>query len=838
MKNKLNNLWQIIKGYKFSINDLKKLKDNTLFFSTFLFLLLITLSIEILSPLGRIKFIQEKFKSPLKKLESFYEKAVGFFDTAEPDTISSSALITLALRHLKAKRTRTIITIGGMAIGIGAIVLLLSLGYGFQRLVVSRVARLDEMKQADVAIGQASSLSLNESALNSFKEIEYVEHVLPLVSLVSKVSFNNSVSDVVAYGVTSEFLNQSAINTIHGKMFESSDDLSLVDHDQQGMVAGYSIEVRTDAKLKKEVYEINYSLEPLVWKPVYQEPSQDSDIIGYTKRTVGDQEAVEVWGDSYPEADPSLAGIDAYGNQYDRWVKNSFPIWEKESCVEEDPDCFGNEYLLSKVGTNQLVTDGYLTEDRLIIERFSILDNGLSEPSEGAFIEQVQFHLGEKWVQTYLHPKNSEVLLGLFTQSENGGDLVEGDLVWGESYADDEGRGNMGQNENNQWLGYWIRAELPLWRKVDCQDCDNYYLVERDEAEEQITRSVYFPANLVEVENLPEFNQGQVLGEATGSAEVNLDEILKMIDSESSGSAEASATSELFAELGWVEIASAAGVVEKDPTSIDQVPLTDDAQKLAVVNQAMLRLLGIEEGKAVGESILATLVFDNSLFSQEEYQAESVEEEFKIIGVVPGNDTPAFYFPFSDLKGTGIENFTQMKVVAVDKDDLKEVRVAIESMGFKTSSVVDTVGKINGLFNNIRLVLFFLGLIALGVAALGMFNTLTVSLLEKTREVGLMKAMGMKSDEVKRLFLAESIVIGLSGGLAGLALGFVLGKLISASLSTVAVAKGVGVIDVVFIPPHLAISIIVLSLVVGVFTGIFPARRTTKISALNALRYE
>jgi len=119
-----------------------------------------------------------------------------------------------------------------------------------------------------------------------------------------------------------------------------------------------------------------------------------------------------------------------------------------------------------------------------------------------------------------------------------------------------------------------------------------------------------------------------------------------------------------------------------------------------------------------------------------------------------------------------------------------------------------------------------------------MFNTLTVSLLERTREVGLMKAMGMKSSEVKDLFLTESMIMGFFGGVIGLVAGTLIGKILSFILSAFSLVKGVGTVDVSYVPPVFIFTVLVLSVVVGILTGYFPAKRATKISALNALRYE
>lgn len=109
--------------------------------------------------------------------------------------------------------------------------------------------------------------------------------------------------------------------------------------------------------------------------------------------------------------------------------------------------------------------------------------------------------------------------------------------------------------------------------------------------------------------------------------------------------------------------------------------------------------------------------------------------------------------------------------------------------GNKLRLVADTVSQTNSLFATAHTILALLGMVALGIAALGMFNTLTVSLLERAREVGLMKAMGMKSSEEKELFLTESMIMGLFGGVLGLLLGFLGGKLVSSLLSLFAVLR-------------------------------------------------
>ncbi len=169
---------------------------------------------------------------------------------------------------------------------------------------------------------------------------------------------------------------------------------------------------------------------------------------------------------------------------------------------------------------------------------------------------------------------------------------------------------------------------------------------------------------------------------------------------------------------------------------------------------------------------------------------------------------------------------------------MPEIRKDIEDLGFRTASTADTVAQIELLFGNLRIVLGLLGMVALGVASLGMFNTLTVSLLERTREIGGMKTIGMVAEEVRDLFLSEAMIMGLSGGIGGLILGTIIGKVLSLLISIFSLANGGEFINLTHVPLFLALFIIISSFVVGVFTGLYPAMRARKISALNALRYE
>lgn len=833
-------------SYLRSINYIKVSKE-LFFFSKFFLLVIIFLIFEAVKFMGNRKWLffwAQPLRKPVVKIRS---KSLYFFNTREAGEISSLDLITLAVRHLTAKKTRTIITIGGMSIGFGSVIFLLSLGYGTQKLVISRVARLGELRQAIVTVGQTSSLKINDAALQEFENIESVEAAMPLASVVSKVNYNNSISDAIAYAVTKKFLEESAIQPVKGNIFEdgtvSTSNVPIAD---QGQVAGIQTERISGAKMNKQISEIKYSIYPQTWKPVYKEPSTDAEIIGYTSRVVGELNATEVWGQEYPYSLELLEGYDSFGNTFFPWIKDTYPIWKKEKCNLESYECVEGEYIVVRDTDKQTMAQGYITHSDVIVERYTILSSSNPDFVEGEAVETIEFTLPvNSWKQTYSGPSKDEESVTLYTTQEKSSTIYTGELVFGESYYHEDGWGSAAKNSNGKNLGYWIKAKVPLWRKVDCQDCANLFVKEVDENGKQIEALSFIRADVATIDNMSvplvyETQSGSVLGIASESAQLESDE-------ESSDSSEladiTAADGSLFQStlqedgtIDWVSISSTSGSLSTQKREL--IPFASDAQKVAVVNRALLSVFNIPESDAIGQTFTTTFMLDEEFFNVPGYQAESEAVVYTIIGVIANDSTPSYYVPFSDIKSLGIENYSQAKIVVKNQDDLKAVRQTIESLGYKTSSVVDTVGRINTLFGTVRLVLSVLGFVALSVAALGMFNTLTVSLLEKTREVGLMKAIGMKSNEIQRLFLAESIVMGLTGGIFGLLLGSASGHLLSFLFSVVSVTSGLGYINLVSIPFGLAVGIISLSFVIGILTGLYPSHRATKISALNALRYE
>lgn len=289
---------------------------------------------------------------------------------------------------------------------------------------------------------------------------------------------------------------------------------------------------------------------------------------------------------------------------------------------------------------------------------------------------------------------------------------------------------------------------------------------------------------------------------------------------------------------GEEDVADETLVDEGENNAVKKVRIPQSSQQQTVVNTAFLDLYEIDYEGAIGSEFEVSLIATQELTEGEEVDLESYPTTYKITSVVSNFAIPVIYVPLKDVQALGVNTYSQARILTASQYDVSDVRQKIDVMGYRTESILDTITQIEATFRNIRFVLTSVGMVALAVASFGMFNTLTVSLLERIREVGLLKVMGMKSVEIKDLFLTESILLGLGGGVLGILIGLVSGTVVSTIISSIAISRGYESIQVATIPFASLMAILLVATITGMLTGLYPSRRATKISALNALRYE
>ncbi len=186
------------------------------------------------------------------------------------------------------------------------------------------------------------------------------------------------------------------------------------------------------------------------------------------------------------------------------------------------------------------------------------------------------------------------------------------------------------------------------------------------------------------------------------------------------------------------------------------------------------------------------------------------------------------------------DKYRSVKVKVDDIANVQDVQASIKALGLQVWSLSDILVELQEQSKGIRLVLAAIGGVSLFVAALGITNTMIMSIYERTREIGVMKVLGAELRDIKRLFLFEAGLIGLLGGLAGLALSYGVSHLMNtAGLQLMGGFMG-GAPDSAMsvIPLWLSGLALVFSCMVGVLSGYYPARRAMRLSALEAIRNE
>ncbi|OIO87497.1 MAG: hypothetical protein COW32_06225 [Candidatus Aquicultor secundus] len=185
------------------------------------------------------------------------------------------------------------------------------------------------------------------------------------------------------------------------------------------------------------------------------------------------------------------------------------------------------------------------------------------------------------------------------------------------------------------------------------------------------------------------------------------------------------------------------------------------------------------------------------------------------------------------------EGYNSLKVTVESPDRADSVQKALEAKGLFVFSLKQILDGFKTVFGILQAILGAIGAVALLVASIGIVNTMIMSIYERTREIGIMKAIGAGNKDIIKIFLGEAGVIGFMGGVGGTFLGWLISKILGAIASVYLKNQGGGESPIAFIvPAWLAIFAIVFATAVGLVSGIYPALRASRLNPLVALRHE
>lgn len=262
-----------------------------------------------------------------------------------------------------------------------------------------------------------------------------------------------------------------------------------------------------------------------------------------------------------------------------------------------------------------------------------------------------------------------------------------------------------------------------------------------------------------------------------------------------------------------------------------------EGEKGIVLSSQTAKLLDIPPDQtSIGKELGLKVTFQGADDQEGMVEEIVLGEPIKLVGIII-DDTQA---PFAFLSSTAIDKkppfYKEIVLKATNIDYVEGLRDKLIEQGFIISARLDLVNQAKKVMNIITTILGIFGIAALIVSAIGMFNTMIVGFLERIYEVGIMKSLGATDRDVKNLFLMESLLMGLSGGLGGVLMGVAAGETVNFVLSILAQRLGGSPIRLFITPVWFVITTLVLSSMIGLIAGFWPAHRSTTLSPKEAFK--
>lgn len=321
--------------------------------------------------------------------------------------------------------------------------------------------------------------------------------------------------------------------------------------------------------------------------------------------------------------------------------------------------------------------------------------------------------------------------------------------------------------------------------------------------------------------------------------------------------------STVFSEMKNSKIALSEGIY---PTKIDEVVVgynlaenllsVEDEKKIEEVKEGEMPKVGIQDS-ILGKKISLKWIESEA----EDKKVKEVTREFVIVGVTASlgtmQDTSLF---MSNMAGTELtkafeksfgEDFKATEVLysnyyayASDLEKVKAINNKLKEQGYYTYTVSEQLDEMNLIFLALKAGLIFIGTIAVLIASIGIFNTMTMAVSERTREIGVMKAIGASPKLIQRLFIMESAYIGILGTVIAIIISYIISIAANFIIPEILIMatgdESLRDTNIIFsaIPWQLVLIAATISIGVAILSGWRPARKATKIDVINALKRE
>jgi putative ABC transport system permease protein len=297
------------------------------------------------------------------------------------------------------------------------------------------------------------------------------------------------------------------------------------------------------------------------------------------------------------------------------------------------------------------------------------------------------------------------------------------------------------------------------------------------------------------------------------------------------------------------------------PGHEDDIPVNDLAKPLLGKELIMRYAQRADTPLSSGNASTKPGAADADVAADSAYSVISREQKLKIVGIsdldpdsMRGAARARVFLPLKLAQGLRVmqpsdvrdsmrgfskqPSYSTISVRVKNPKQVDAVEQAVKKLGFNTFSILDATRSLRQFFAVLDLFLGIFGSLALAVASIGIVNTLVMAILERRREIGIMKAIGASDGDVKKLFFAEAGAMGLLGGVVGVVLGWAIGHIINLGTNIYLKRQSLPPENFWAVPWWLVGAAIVFAFIVSLVSGLYPAARAARLDPVQALRYE
>ncbi|HUD21057.1 MAG TPA: ABC transporter permease [Candidatus Saccharimonadales bacterium] len=262
-----------------------------------------------------------------------------------------------------------------------------------------------------------------------------------------------------------------------------------------------------------------------------------------------------------------------------------------------------------------------------------------------------------------------------------------------------------------------------------------------------------------------------------------------------------------------------------------------------VVSNSLAKLFGFNKpSNFVGQAVLLdytqTKATSKDLFENDVDSKVIQAKQFRVVAAIPGTNQPTVYFPYSIAVADGATFDSQITVSAANTDVVPGIRAKIESEGYTTSNVNDSINNVNSFFSFLNFLLFVIGLIGIVATTLGLLNLGAASFNSRIKEFAWLKVLGMKNFQIRLTLVFEQAILSFAATIGGILISIAFGLITNIIVKMMAQKNGYTYAAVYQTPIGATVALLLASLLFGVIVGLISSRNIYATNPKLGLKHD